>query len=138
MSLKMKFVQISIKNSKNFCYLVYKIAKKSRFSSKSYGLGGWIWIRKDPSILTDPDPDPSGQKSMDPDPRNPEIPSPMKSGRVKIARFMNEKSNFALIFQIKFDSNGFLFYIKFCYCEHMQKSLLALLDEPIAWYRTDV
>ena len=46
-----------------------KIAKKSRFSSKSYGSGERIRIRKDPSILTDPDP--FGQKGTNPDPRNP-------------------------------------------------------------------
>ena len=68
MSSKTKFVQNSIKILKSFCYLVNKIAKKSRFLSKSYGSGERIRIRKDPSILTDPDPDPFGQKSTDPDP----------------------------------------------------------------------
>ena len=67
-------VQNSIKNSKLFCYIVIEIAKKSRFSSKSYWSGERIRIRKDPSISTDPDPDPSGQKGTDPDPdpRNPD------------------------------------------------------------------
>ena len=75
MSSKTKFVQNSIKNLKIFCYLVNKIAKKSRFLSKSYGSGERIRISKDPSILTDPDP--FGQKNTDPDPdsdpRNPAI-----------------------------------------------------------------
>ena len=69
MSLKTKFVQNSIENSKKLCYLVNKIAKKSRFFIKILR----IRIRKDTSILTDPDPGPFGQKNTDPDPdlRNP-------------------------------------------------------------------
>ena len=64
-------------NNKNwfFCDSENKIEEISWFSWKSYGSGERIRIRKDPSILTDPDPDPFGQKSTDPDPdpgpRNP-------------------------------------------------------------------
>ena len=76
-----KFVQNSIKNLKNFCYWVKQIAKKSQFLLKSYGSGERIRIRKDPSILTDPDP--FGQKSTDPDPRNPGFNTSFWSSRIR-------------------------------------------------------
>ena len=64
MSSKTKFVQNSIKDLKKKLLSQQNNNKISIFIKILR-----IRIRKDPSILTDPDP--FGQKSMDPDPRNP-------------------------------------------------------------------